>query len=115
MSFALTINQIRKRTKTVTRRLGWSELRPGILFRAVEKVQGLKRGEKVKRLALLRCVESSCEELRVITPADVAREGFPGLSAAAFVQMFCLHMRCKPDQLVNRIRFEYVDESEAAP
>lgn len=50
MSFALTSTQINDRTKTVTRRLGWSRLRPGTLLQPVVKAQGLKKGEKVQKV-----------------------------------------------------------------
>ena len=36
MSFALTTKQIKSRTKTVTRRLGWTFLKPGDLIQPVE-------------------------------------------------------------------------------
>jgi hypothetical protein len=57
MSFSLTTPQILARTKTVTRRMGWTFLRPGDLVQAIEKGQGLKKGEHVKRLAVLRIVD----------------------------------------------------------
>lgn len=54
MSFMLTPDQILNQTKTVTRRLGWATLKPGTLVRAVRKCQGLKKGEKIEALAVLR-------------------------------------------------------------
>ncbi len=109
MSFMLTTEQIRDRTKTVTRRIGWWLLKPGDILNAVEKAQGLKKGEKIRRLCAIRIVSTRAERLRVISPADVDREGFPHLSPAEFVRMFCKHMGATPDQKVNRIEFEYVD------
>lgn len=44
MSFTLTIEQMRARTKTVTRRKGWAFLKPGDLVWAVVKGMGLKPG-----------------------------------------------------------------------
>ena len=41
MSFSATVQQVRDRTKTVTRRVGWKTLQPGEVLRAVEKGQGL--------------------------------------------------------------------------
>lgn len=55
MSAFYTKEQVRARTKTETRRLGWDDLKPGDLFYMVEKSHGLKKGEKIKRLALCRC------------------------------------------------------------
>ena len=37
MSFMITKEQVRNRTKTVTRRLGWAFLKPGDIVNAVEK------------------------------------------------------------------------------
>ena len=85
MSFALTTEQIRARTKTVTRRLGWEFLKPGDLVQAVVKCQGLKKGEKVEPLAELRIVAVRRESLN----ADAARseirrsrDGARGISRA---------------------------------
>lgn len=108
MSFMLTQPQIVAETKTVTRRTGWANLKPGDLFWAVEKCQGLKKGEKLKRLKLLRCVANTPEPLNRITKADCRMEGFPELTPQEFVAMFCANMRCQPEREVRRIEFEYV-------
>lgn len=113
MSFFLTQEQVRNRTKTVTRRKGWKHLKPGDLFWAVVKSQGLKPGEKVERIALLRCLRNDPTILDSIGKPgtyrhDVAKEGFPGMTAAEFVQMFCEHMGGDALQIVQRILFEYV-------
>ena len=50
MSFAITTSQVRDRSKTVTRRLGWRFLKRGDVVCAVVKNMGLKKGEKVQRL-----------------------------------------------------------------
>lgn len=114
MSFSLTTEQIKNRTKTVTRRLGWANLKPGELFWAVEKAMGLKPGEKIKRLALLRCVSNTPDCLfgKTLTDADVVREGFPDLNSHQFAEMFMRHMRCRFVEPVNRIEFEFVENSE---
>jgi len=110
MSFFHTQKQVRNRTKDVTRRKGWKNLKPGDLFWAIEKGQGLKKGEKVKRLALLRCVSNYPSTLYAITKSDVRREGFPEMTPIQFTRMFCEHMGGAVDQQVNRIEFEYVDQ-----
>ena len=51
MSFYHTTEQIRNRSKTVTRRLGWAFLKPGDRVRAIVKGRGLKKGQKVEPLA----------------------------------------------------------------
>ena len=101
------------KSKTVTRRLGWGDLRSGELFCAVLQAQGLRRGEKVVRLAVLRCISNRPEPLtpRAIRrhgPYEVRREGFAGLSVRAFVAFFCREMRVREGQRVNRIEFEYL-------
>lgn len=116
MSFSLTTAQIKVRTKTVTRRLGWPNLKPGELFQACEKCMGLKPGEKIVKLALLRCVSNHPERLDYLIAdprrgkREAIQEGFPHLSGRQFVAMFCQHMKVQPDQIVNRIEFEYVEE-----
>jgi hypothetical protein len=45
MSFALTTEQVRNRTKTVTRRVGWRFAKVGDVVQPVVKAQGLKKGE----------------------------------------------------------------------
>lgn len=114
MSFALTTTQVLDRTKTVTRRLGWETLKPGTLLQAVEKGQGLKKGERVRKLAVIRVVDIRRERLDAITGEDVVREGFPKLSPRSFVLMFCdTHRKCMSITPVTRIEFEYVDEVPA--
>jgi hypothetical protein len=110
MSFSLTTEQIRNRTKTVTRRRGWKFLKPGDLLNACVKCMGLKPGEQVEKLAVVRVVMVTQEELQVCTDSDAAREGFPKMTGAEFVEMFCRHMGGKPSQIVRRIEFEYVDD-----
>jgi len=113
ISFAMTTPQFRARTKTVTRRPGWRLAKAGDVLMAVEKGQGLKKGDKVERLGLIRVASAGREPLDAITGDDVAREGFPGTAAAEFVGMFCKHnKKCRPGTIITRIEFEYVDLSE---
>lgn len=117
MSFSLTTPQVLARTKTVTRRTGWTFLKAGDLIHAVEKGMGLKKGEKVKRLAVIRVVHVRREPLGIIGTRylyDPVLEGFPMMSNDEFVAMFCrTHRGCTPDTEVTRIAFEYVDEVSA--
>jgi hypothetical protein len=109
MSFMLTTEQIRNRTKCVTRRMGWGFLKPGDLIQAVEKGMGLKKGEKIKKLCVIRITDVTKIELDRITNIGVVMEGFPGKSPQWFVEMFCKsHKGCTPESFVNRIEFEYV-------
>lgn len=109
MSFALTTPQFLARTKTVTRRMGWSFLRPGDLICGVEKAMGLKRGEKLNRLGVIRVISIRPEPLCDITAEDVAKEGFPDWIPAQFINMLVEHYDIQRDQVFNRIEFEYVD------
>jgi len=109
MSFMLTTAQILDRSKTVTRRLNWLQLKVGDKLWAVDRCMGLKKGQRPVRLAAIRVVHVSREQLRLCTTADAAREGFPHLTGDQFVSMFCREMKCQRRQLVTRIEFEYVD------
>jgi hypothetical protein len=108
MSFALTTQQYQARTKTVTRRLGWKNLKAGDQFMGVLKGMGLKKGEKVTRLHASECVSNRSEPLNWITKGDCAKEGFPHLSPSQFVEMFCRHNGCREDTPVNRIEFRHL-------
>ena len=112
MSFSLTTPQIEDRSKTVTRRLGWKFLKPGDLVSPVVKGMGLKKGEKVQRIrGPLRIVDVRREQLNRIYKelAGATREGFPLMLPINFIDMFCKHMKVKPDTIITRIEFEYVD------
>lgn len=109
MSFMLTTEQVKNRTKTVTRRLGWDALRVGEVLNACEKCQGLKKGETVTVLARIRVKAKVKQPVDHITFEDCRREGFPHMSPTEFVNFFCQHNDCHPWTLVNRIEFEYLD------
>jgi len=112
MSFSMTTEPVRRREKDVTRRLGWWDIRPGELVQAVEKCQGLKKGEHVVRLGIIRVVRTNSEPLYWIAihgPEETRREGFPGQTDEEFMDLFTHHNKCDRDRVVNRIVFEYVD------
>lgn len=116
MSFALTTDQIRQRRKTVTRRTGWTFLKPGDLVQAIEKGQGLKKGEKVKKLAVLRVERVSGEWMsdflaRPDAQHECAREGFPEMTPDEFYRFFRgSHKDPGLDDLrVTRIEFSYAE------
>lgn len=108
ISFSMTTKQFIDRTKTVTRRLGWKNVKPGDILMGCEKCMGLKPGEKINRLGLIRVKAVSREELADITADDVVREGFPGMSCYGFMEMFCKEMGGGEGQKVTRIEFEYL-------
>lgn len=109
MSFSATVQQVRARTKTVTRRVGWKTLQPGEVLRAVEKGQGLRKGEKVKPIRLIEVVSVREEPLNAITPEDVVREGWPQSDPEEFVAFFCDFNMHRPEWPVTRIEFKYLE------
>jgi len=74
----------------------------------VEKAMGLKKGENIKPLGIIKIVSTHAEPLNAITPADCVKEGFPGMTPEVFVEMLCSKYGCSPEKLVNRIEFEYL-------
>jgi hypothetical protein len=133
ISFALTTQQVRDHQKTVTRRVGWTFLKVGDLLCAIEKGQGLMKGEKVRRIGVIRVVDVRVERLdrmeseSIYGQQECISEGFPNLSPMEFVAMFCASHKIPdnrpwglpkrrrqafpmlPCDEVTRIEFEYVD------
>lgn len=117
ISFHLTTRQIRDRSKTVTRRLGFAHIQPGELLQAVEKARGVTiedrvalaviRVKSVRREPLHALLDQQCYSISDVR-REIDREGFPDLHPAEFVEMFCEEMKCLPGVIVNRIEFEYV-------
>ena len=108
MSFMLTTQQVRERTKDVTRRIGWWNVKPGQIVNACEKCMGLKKGEKVKVICQIQIVSKRRERLFEITKDDCVREGFPEMHPNEFVTMFMKHNKCGAREFVNRIEFRYI-------
>lgn len=104
--------------KTVTRRLGWKNLKPGERLQVVNKCQGLKAGEHPIKLAVVEVVNVRRERLHEMTNriyyglAEVRREGFHHLTPHQFVAMFCKCMKCKPSQEITRIEWGYLVDVE---
>ncbi len=109
ISFALTTEQFRSRTKTVTRRLGWKFLKPGDHLMGCVKCMGRKHGEPLERLGEIEVVSVRHEPLLMCDDMDAAREGFPQLTGVEFVEMFREHQGGHPGQIVTRIEFKYVE------
>lgn len=111
ISFALTTRQFLAGTKTVTRRIGWKNLKAGTRLMGVEKGMGLKKGEKVKRLGEIEVVSVTRERLKWIGPGDVCLEGFMGSTPAQFIEFFCAANGCKPSDWVTRIQFKRIGKN----
>ena len=115
ISFFMTTAQVRDRSKDVTRRMGWKNLKVGELLQACVKCQGLGKGGKMEKICVIRVKSVRRERLDEMTSntgwgaVECAREGFPNMTPAQFVDFFCEgHKGCKPHSVVTRIEFEYV-------
>jgi hypothetical protein len=119
MSVALTEQAVRERRKTVTRRLGWANLKPGEQLTLCRKVMGRRKAdgtvEPLIRIAEVEVVSVRREPLSSIGPGETTLEGLPEMTGGAFVEFFCKAMRCTPDTWVTRIEWRYltVDQTEA--
>ena len=115
MSFALTVEPMRQHLKHCTRRYGWDDIKVGELLQAVEKCQGLKKGEHVKKLDIIRVTAERWEPLTQMVEfpeygkAEVILEGFPTMSPAEFVMMVARANHKEPYQMIHRIAFEFVE------
>jgi hypothetical protein len=113
MSCSLTTQQVRDRTKTVTRRLGWRNVKPGELLCICEKVMG-RQGKPLVRLAVVKVVKVSREPLNLMALCEdygrreAIKEGFPELDGYQFVKMFVNAMGCDESTEVTRIEWRYV-------
>lgn len=133
MSVSLTEDAVRARRKTVTRRAGWTALRPGTELDLCRKVMGRRKGDPLVRIARVRVTDVRRERLDQITDEEVDREGFgpygdpwphqewwpPGTvppenrhgpASEAFVLFFTEHMGGTPGQEVTRIAWEYLPD-----
>ncbi len=119
MSFSMTTPQIRDRSKTVTRRLGWKSLEAGTKLWAVEKCQGLKKGEKVKRICMIEVINVSRETLDWLLTnphygyVETLKEGYPDMTPIHFIDNFCIAMGATSDTEVTRIEFKYLRGGDA--
>lgn len=110
MAVSLTEDQVRARTKTVTRRAGWCMLRTGDQLTLCRKVMGRRRGEPLERIATVQVTSVRREPLDAITAADVDAEGFPAMTPAQFVDFFVrTHRGCGPGTEITRIQWRYLD------
>lgn len=115
ISYSLTTPQFRARTKDVTRRLGWGDLEAGEQLMGIEKGMGLRKGERQVELGAVEVISVRAEPLDAITPEEVVREGFPEMTPAQFVAMFCQHNRCTPSTVINRIEYRYLEGPMGKP
>ncbi len=108
ISFFHTQDQIRDRSKTVTRRKGWLFLEVGDVLNACEKCQGLGKGGKIVKICRIKVVSLKREPLDQITYKDTYLEGFPDLTPENFISFFSESMKVDRYEIVTRIEFEYI-------
>lgn len=112
MSFALTQQQVLEQTKTVTRRMGWHQLKLGDQIQPVVKCMGLKKGEKQQLLGgPIEVISVKIEPLSTIAKYedDVAKEGFPDMGVFEFIEFFCKANNCSTiHDTITRIEFKYL-------
>lgn len=118
ISFLLTTGQFKKQTKTVTRRLRWLNVKVGDHLMGCVKCQGIKPGEQIERLGMIIVTDVRRERLDCMLQEpygsdEATLEGFPEMTGADFVSMFCKHMSVPPDEMVTRIEFKYDEQSLA--
>ena len=111
MAVSLTEQQVRDRTKTVTRRTGWRMLQVGDQLQLCRKVMGRRRGEPLERITTVEVTGIRRERLDAITAADVTAEGFPAMTPAEFIRFFCdTHPGCTPATDISRIEWCYTGQ-----
>ncbi len=119
ISFSMTTPQFIDGSKDVTRRFGWWDLKPGDVLCAVEKAMGLKKGEKIKRLGLIRVVSVNLEALNMMAlnwdygMKELKREGYPFgcKNPREFVKILARESGKPLTALVNRIEFERINDA----
>ena len=78
MSVSMTLDAVRNRTKTVTRRHvdTWKNLQPGDRLTLIEKGMGLPKGAKQVVVADVEVVDVRVEPILAVTQSEICREGF---------------------------------------
>jgi hypothetical protein len=126
MSCSMTVDAVKAREKTVTRRHvdTWRSLLPGDRLRLIEKGMGLPKGARQVILAEVEVVAVRIEPLNLMTTAaaygaaEVIREGLPEMSPGDFVDFWMTghgYATAKPEHVeCRRIEWRYIDEEVAA-
>ena len=102
--------QVKARTKDVTRRTGWLRLQTGDVLQPVEKCMGIPKGYSVIRIGGPIRVRSVLREIlrrllddEAYGQSECIREGFPDLAPMQFVEFFCsTHRGCTADTELTR-------------
>ena len=122
MSVAFTEAAVRDRTKTVTRRKGWTFLKPGDRLTLCRKVMG-RKGAPLLRIAEVEVVHVQRHALSDLLTCDpqeareeMALEGFPTVVPYEFVRRFFVEAQgMDVGDFVTRIEWRYLDAEAGAP
>ena len=126
MSVSMTLDAVRSRQKTVTRRHvdTWCNLKPGDRLTLIEKGMGLPKGAKQVVVAEVEIVDVVVEHILAIDGDDIYSEGFdprewPRLEWAAWWARSHGHRVPDPPHvadfagvLCRRIAWRYIDEAD---
>lgn len=116
MSCSMTIDAVRARTKTVTRRHvdTWRNLKPGDRLTLIEKGMGLPKGANQVVLAEVEVVDVRVERVSQVDAAECVREGLPHRTPDEFVEFWLRGHGYKgaEDAACRRIEWRYLDEGE---
>lgn len=107
MSVAETTEQVRRRSKTVTRRLGWLFLKPGTTLTLVDR--NPRTGKPWQKLAEVEVTSVTRQPLWMLKRHDVRREGFPGWTDEQFIAFYCEAFGVDRRTVVTRIEWRYLD------
>lgn len=125
MSCSMTIDAVRERRKTVTRRHPdtWRNLQPGDRLTLIEKGMGLAKGAKQVVLAEVEVVAVDVEPVEYVDAQDVAREGL-FMRPGEFITFWCAghgvptptaaRAAGAPVPVCRRIEWRYLDNEEAS-
>ncbi len=126
MSCSMTIDAVKERRKTVTRRHvdTWKNLKPGDHLVLIEKGMGLPKGAKQVVLAEVEVVSVELEPLWHLTDdeeyghEECAAEGFPTMEPAEFCSFWMESHGYRPRSqneamgvVCRRIEWRYLDEA----
>lgn len=125
MSVSMTVDAVRARRKTVTRRHPdtWKDLKPGDRLTLIEKGMGLPKGAKQVIVCEVEIVDVRVEPLWEVTDEEVIREGFTTDDwgdeiPTVWFSRFWLRGHRETGwgtTPVRRIEWRYLDDEEKAP
>lgn len=121
MSVSMTLDAVRSRTKTVTRRHvdTWQNLKVGERLTLIEKGMGLPKGAKQVPVAEVQIVHVCTEPIAAIDQADCRREGLPDMTPTEFVAFWLKGHGYKATEnpyttKCRRIEWRYLDAEDGA-